>query len=167
MVWGMEEGGEGGGRGGRGVGRGGMVRERGAQGGAEKGGIAIRSLGRRLAECLKAADMLTAQGLPPTVADARFAKPLDTALIENLARNHAVLITIEEGSEGGFSSLVCHHLARTGLLDSVRFRPMTLPDRFIDHNTQNSQYDEAGLSASHIVATALNALGVNVAGQLG
>ncbi|QEO17882.1 1-deoxy-D-xylulose-5-phosphate synthase [Acetobacter vaccinii] len=149
------------------IGRGRIIREMRAQSGAEKGGIAILSLGPRLAECLKAADMLTAQGLPPTVADARFAKPLDTALIENLARNHAVLITIEEGSEGGFSSLVCHHLARTGLLDSVRFRPMTLPDRFIDHNTQNAQYDEAGLSASHIVATALNALGVNVAGQLG
>ncbi|WP_304512212.1 transketolase C-terminal domain-containing protein, partial [Acetobacter sp. DmW_125133] len=67
-------------------------------------GVAILSLGPRLAECLKAADMLAARGLPPTVADARFAKPFDTELVENLARNHAVLITIEEGSEGGFGS---------------------------------------------------------------
>ncbi|MFT9088983.1 MAG: transketolase C-terminal domain-containing protein, partial [Acetobacter okinawensis] len=130
--------------------------------GAQAGGIAILSLGPRLGACLQAADMLAARGLPPTVADARFAKPIDTALVENLARNHAVLITIEEGSEGGFATQVCHHLARTGLLDRVRFRPMTLPDRFIDHNTQDAQYDEAGLSASHIVATALNALGVSV-----
>jgi 1-deoxy-D-xylulose-5-phosphate synthase len=144
------------------IGRGRMIREMGRQSGAQTGGIAILSLGPRLGACLQAADMLAAQGLPPTVADARFAKPIDTALVENLARNHAVLITIEEGSEGGFGTQVCHHLARTGLLDRVRFRPMTLPDRFIDHNTQDAQYDEAGLSAPHIVATALNALGVNL-----
>ncbi|MCP1240968.1 1-deoxy-D-xylulose-5-phosphate synthase, partial [Acetobacter lovaniensis] len=142
------------------IGKGRMIREMGRQSGAQTGGIAILSLGPRLGACLQAADMLAAQGLPPTVADARFAKPIDTALVENLARNHAVLITIEEGSEGGFGTQVCHHLARTGLLDRVRFRPMTLPDRFIDHNTQDAQYDEAGLSAPHIVATALNALGV-------
>ncbi|CEF56093.1 1-deoxy-D-xylulose-5-phosphate synthase [Acetobacter ghanensis] len=144
------------------IGKGRIIREMGRQFGAETGGIAILSLGPRLGACLKAADMLAAQGLPPTVADARFAKPIDTALLENLARNHAVLITIEEGSEGGFATQVCHHLARTGLLDQVRFRPMTLPDRFIDHNTQDAQYDEAGLSAPHIVATALNALGVRL-----
>ncbi|GBQ52170.1 1-deoxy-D-xylulose-5-phosphate synthase [Acetobacter ghanensis] len=144
------------------IGKGRIIREMGRQFGAETGGIAILSLGPRLGACLKAADMLAAQGLPPTVADARFAKPIDTALLENLARNHAVLITIEEGSEGGFATQVCHHLACTGLLDQVRFRPMTLPDRFIDHNTQDAQYDEAGLSAPHIVATALNALGVRL-----
>ncbi|MFT9359581.1 1-deoxy-D-xylulose-5-phosphate synthase [Acetobacter okinawensis] len=144
------------------IGRGRVIREMGSQSGAQAGGIAILSLGPRLGACLQAADMLAARGLPPTVADARFAKPIDTALVENLARNHAVLITIEEGSEGGFATQVCHHLARTGLLDRVRFRPMTLPDRFIDHNTQDAQYDEAGLSAPHIVATALNALGVSV-----
>jgi 1-deoxy-D-xylulose-5-phosphate synthase len=71
-----------------------------------------------------------------------------------------VLITIEEGAEGGFGAYVMHHLARTGLLDSVRFRPMTLPDRFIDHNTQDAQYREAGLDATAIAATALHALGV-------
>ncbi|PHY93282.1 1-deoxy-D-xylulose-5-phosphate synthase, partial [Acetobacter pomorum] len=142
------------------IGKGRIIREMGGQSGPEKGGVAILSLGPRLAECLKAADMLAARGLPPTVADARFAKPFDTELVENLARNHAVLITIEEGSEGGFGSLVGHHLARTGLLDNVRFRPLTLPDRFIDHNTQAAQYAEAGLSAPHIVGTALSALGI-------
>ncbi|MFT8550892.1 MAG: 1-deoxy-D-xylulose-5-phosphate synthase [Acetobacter okinawensis] len=147
------------------IGRGRVIREMGSQSGAQAGGIAILSLGPRLGACLQAADMLAARGLPPTVADARFAKPIDTALVENLARNHAVLITIEEGSEGGFATQVCHHLARTGLLDRVRFRPMTLPDRFIDHNTQDAQYDEAGLSAPHIVATALNALGVSVTAE--
>ncbi|WP_408735264.1 1-deoxy-D-xylulose-5-phosphate synthase, partial [Komagataeibacter oboediens] len=117
------------------IGRGRIVREMTRQSGPEQGGIAILSLGPRLADALKAADMLAAQGLSPTVADARFAKPIDTALVEQLARNHAVLITIEEGSVGGFGSYVMTHLAKTGLLDRVRFRPMTLPDRFIDHNT--------------------------------
>ncbi|WKC16500.1 1-deoxy-D-xylulose-5-phosphate synthase [Acetobacter pasteurianus] len=148
------------------IGKGRIIREMGGQSGPEKGGVAILSLGPRLAECLKAADMLAAHGLPPTVADARFAKPFDTELVENLARNHAVLITIEEGSEGGFGSLVGHHLARTGLLDNVRFRPLTLPDRFIDHNTQAAQYAEAGLSAPHIVGTALSALGVDITEQM-
>ncbi|AOW49651.1 1-deoxy-D-xylulose-5-phosphate synthase [Acetobacter ascendens] len=148
------------------IGKGRIIREMGGQSGPEKGGVAILSLGPRLAECLKAADMLAARGLPPTVADARFAKPFDTELVENLARNHAVLITIEEGSEGGFGSLVGHHLARTGLLDNVRFRPLTLPDRFIDHNTQAAQYAEAGLSAPHIVGTALSALGVDITEQM-
>ncbi|MBT0676939.1 1-deoxy-D-xylulose-5-phosphate synthase, partial [Komagataeibacter oboediens] len=113
------------------IGRGRIVREMTRQSGPEQGGIAILSLGPRLADALKAADMLAAQGLSPTVADARFAKPIDTALVEQLARNHAVLITIEEGSVGGFGSYVMTHLAKTGLLDRVRFRPMTLPDRFI------------------------------------
>ncbi|MBS0981279.1 1-deoxy-D-xylulose-5-phosphate synthase [Acetobacter thailandicus] len=144
------------------IGKGRIIREMGSQSGPEKGGIAILSLGPRLAEALKAADILAAHGLAPTVADARFAKPFDTGLVENLARNHAVLITLEEGSEGGFGSLVMHHLARTGLLDSVRFRPMTLPDIFIDHNTQAAQYEQAGLTAPYIVNTALSALGVPV-----
>ncbi|MFT9294116.1 MAG: 1-deoxy-D-xylulose-5-phosphate synthase [Acetobacter orientalis] len=142
------------------IGKGRIIREMGQQAGSAKGGVAILSLGPRLAEACKAADILAAHGLPPTVADARFAKPFDVALVENLARNHAVLITLEEGSEGGFGSLVGHHLARTGLLDNVRFRPMTLPDIFIDHNTQDAQYDQAGLTAPHIVQTALSALGV-------
>ncbi|KON64934.1 1-deoxy-D-xylulose-5-phosphate synthase [Komagataeibacter europaeus] len=144
------------------IGRGRIVREMTRQSGPEQGGIAILSLGPRLEDALKAADMLAAQGLSPTVADARFAKPIDTALVEQLARNHAVLITIEEGSVGGFASYVMTHLARTGLLDRVRFRPMTLPDRFIDHNTQAAQYHEAGLDAVAITNTALEALGVGI-----
>ena len=142
------------------IGRGRVLREAGRQQGREQGGIALLSLGARLADSLRAADELAARGLPPTVADARFAKPIDTALIERLARDHAVLITLEEGAAGGFGAIVMQHLAMTGLLDRVRVRPMTLPDRFIDHNTQAAQIIDAGLSAKHIVSTALQALGV-------
>jgi 1-deoxy-D-xylulose-5-phosphate synthase len=149
------------------IGRGRIVRERGTReagtreaGTREAGGIALLSLGTRLGETLKAADALAARGLPPTVADARFAKPLDTALIERLAREHAVLITIEEGAAGGFGAAVMHHLATTGLLDQVRIRPMTLPDRFIDHDTPTAQIAQAGLDASTIVRTAVEALGI-------
>ncbi|MGK7863864.1 1-deoxy-D-xylulose-5-phosphate synthase [Falsiroseomonas sp. E2-1-a4] len=123
--------------------------------------VAILSYGARLAECMKAADELAAQGLSCTVADARFAKPLDTALVEQLARHHEVLITIEEGSVGGFGSLVAHHLLWKGLLDGqTKFRPMVLPDTFIDHAAPKVQYDHAGLNARHIVATAQAALGM-------
>jgi 1-deoxy-D-xylulose-5-phosphate synthase len=126
--------------------------------------IAVLSYGARLPECLKAAEELAAQGLSTTVADARFAKPLDTKLVERLAREHEVLITIEEGSVGGFGSLVAQHLAWAGLLDGgLKFRPMTLPDRFIDHAAPKVQYDQAGLNARHIVATAVAALGVPLA----
>jgi 1-deoxy-D-xylulose-5-phosphate synthase len=124
-------------------------------------GVAILSYGARLKECLTAADDLATRGLSCTVADARFAKPLDTVLVERLAREHAVLVTIEEGAAGGFGSLVMKHLAWSGLLESgLKFRPMTLPDRLIDHNSQPKQYDEAGLNAPHIVAVALTALGL-------
>jgi 1-deoxy-D-xylulose-5-phosphate synthase len=134
------------------IGRGRVVREGTA--------IALLSLGTRLAECLKAADELAHLGLSATVADARFAKPLDTALVERLAREHAVLITIEEGAIGGFASQVMHHLAHRGLLDhGLKLRPMVLPDRFIDHDQPERQYDEARLNARHIVDTALAALG--------
>ena len=96
--------------------------------------IAILSYGARLQECMKAADELATHGLSCTVADARFAKPLDTALVERLAREHEVLITIEEGSMLGFGSMVMHHLATHGLLDrGLKIRPMCLPDTFIDH----------------------------------
>jgi 1-deoxy-D-xylulose-5-phosphate synthase len=126
--------------------------------------IAILSYGTRLAEAMKAADELAAQGLSATVADARFAKPLDTKLVERLAREHAVLITIEEGSVGGFGGLVAQHLAWQGLLDGgLKFRPMTLPDRFLDHAAPKVQYDWAGLNAKHIVAAAVAALGKPVA----
>ncbi len=122
--------------------------------------IAILSYGARLQECLKAADELATFGLSTTVADARFAKPLDTALVEQLARHHEVLITIEEGSVNGFGGLVMHHLALRGLLDhGLKFRPMTLPDIWIDHDNPKKQYDLAGLNAPQITAMALAALG--------
>ena len=135
------------------IGRGRILREGNA--------VALLSYGTRLGECMKAADELGAQGFTCTVADARFAKPLDTQLIERLAREHAVLITIEEGSIGGFGTQVAHHLLGKGLLDGqTRFRPMVLPDTFIDHAAPKVQYDQAGLNARHITATALAALGV-------
>jgi 1-deoxy-D-xylulose-5-phosphate synthase len=129
----------------------------------EGGKIAILSLGTRLADSLRAADELAARGLATTVADARFAKPLDTGLIERLARHHEVLITVEEGSAGGFSALVAQHLAMTGLLDGgLRFRPIVLPDRFIDHMSPAAQIVEAGLDAKSIVRTVLGALGKDI-----
>jgi len=122
--------------------------------------IALLSFGARLQECLKAADELAAMGLSTTVADARFAKPLDGDLVERLARAHEVLVTVEEGSVGGFASHVLQHLALKGLLDhGLRIRPLTLPDRFIDHDTPARQYEQAGLSARHIADAALGALG--------
>ena len=128
------------------IGRGRVLRE-GSQ-------VAILSLGSRLGEALKAADELAARGLPTTVVDARFAKPLDTALIERLAREHAVLITLEEGSQGGFSAAVLHHLATSGLLDGgLKIRPMTLPDRFIDQDSPAKQIIQARLAAKDIVET--------------
>ncbi len=126
----------------------------------EGGSVAILALGPRVIDALKAAEELAAHGLPATVVDARFAKPIDTALIEQLARHHEVLITIEDGATGGFSALVMHHLAHAGLLDhGLKIRPMVFPDRFIDHNTPAAQSAEAGLTAKDIVATALKALG--------
>jgi 1-deoxy-D-xylulose-5-phosphate synthase len=122
--------------------------------------IALLSLGARLQECLKAADELQAMGLEATVADARFLKPLDTELVERLAREHAVLVTVEEGAIGGFASHVLQHLAQRGLLDhGLKVRPLVLPDRFIDHDTPTKQYDQAGLTARHIVDAACAALG--------
>ncbi len=122
--------------------------------------IAILSYGTRLAEALKAADELAARGLSTTVADARFHKPLDTDLVSRLAREHEVLITLEEGSVGGFGAHVLHYLAHAGLLDrGLKIRPMVLPDRFQEHEKPEKQYDEAGLNAKQIVAQALLALG--------
>jgi 1-deoxy-D-xylulose-5-phosphate synthase len=122
--------------------------------------IALLCLGTRLQECLKAADELQAMGLSTTVADARFAKPLDTELIERLAREHEVVVTVEEGSVGGFAAHVLQHLALRGLLDhGLKIRPLVLPDRFIDHDTPAKQYEQAGLNAKHIAQAALGALG--------
>ena len=123
--------------------------------------IAILALGSRLGDAMKAADELTARGFPTTVADARFAKPIDTALVEQLARHHEVLITIEEGSIGGFASQVMHHLAWKGLMDSgLKVRPMVMADVFIDHDSQSKQIAEAGLSVRDIVAAGLSAFGI-------
>ena len=122
--------------------------------------IALLSLGGRLQEALAAAEELSARRLSTTVADARFAKPLDTDLIRRLVRNHEVLITLEEGAVGGFAAHVLQFLATSGLLDhGLKVRPMTLPDRFVEHDTPQRQYADAGLDAKAIVATALAALG--------
>ena len=126
--------------------------------------IAILSLGARLQEALSAADELQTRGLSTTVADARFAKPLDEDLIRRLARDHEVVITIEEGSIGGFGAHVMQFLATTGFLDAgLKIRPMLLPDRFVAHGTPAGMYEDAGLTADHIVDMALSALGSNSA----
>jgi 1-deoxy-D-xylulose-5-phosphate synthase len=128
--------------------------------------IALLSLGARLGECMKAAQELAAYGLSTTVADARFAKPLDTELVTRLAREHEVVITVEEGAIGGFGSHVLHQLAMSGLLDhGLKIRTMVLPDVFLDHDSPQAQYDQAGLNARHIVAMALSALGREIAEQ--
>jgi hypothetical protein len=112
-------------------------------------------------EALRAAESLAARGVTCTVADARFAKPLDTDLIGQLARHHGALITVEQGAQGGFGAQVLHHLAGEGLLDvGLRVRTMTLPDRFIDHASPAAMYADAGLTAEDIAATALRALGI-------
>jgi len=126
--------------------------------------VALLSYGTRLSEVLKAADELGAKGLSTTVADARFCKPLDSELVRRLAREHEVLITIEEGAIGGFATHVMHDLAHAGLLETgLKFRPMVMPDLFIDHDNPAKQYDVAALNAKHIVSQALAALGVSEA----
>ena len=121
--------------------------------------VAILSLGPRLADALRAADELAARGLPTTVADARFAKPIDRELIEQLARHHELLIVIEEAAVGGFGSRVLQHLAWAGLLENgLKVRPMAFPDRFIDHHTPAAQLAEAGLTHKDIVRVAMEAL---------
>ena len=126
----------------------------------EGSAVALLSLGTRAQECLKAAEQLAGFGLSATVADARFAKPLDEDRIRRLARNHEVLVTVEEGSVGGFGSHVLRFLAESGALDKgLKVRTMVLPDRFIDHGKPEQMYEAAGLSAPGIVATVLSALG--------
>jgi 1-deoxy-D-xylulose-5-phosphate synthase len=134
------------------IGRGRIIREGSA--------IALLSLGGRLAECCKAADELAAHGLSTTVADARFAKPLDTDLILRLAREHEVLITIEEGAIGGFGAHVFQALANEGILDTgLKVRSMILPDIFMDHDEPTAMYVSAGLDAKAIVSKVFEALG--------
>jgi 1-deoxy-D-xylulose-5-phosphate synthase len=135
------------------IGKGRIVREGSA--------VALLSFGARLGECLKAADQLAALGLPATVADARFAKPLDGALVRRLAREHEVLVTVEEGSVGGFGSFVLQYLAGAGLLDrGLKFRQLVLPDIFIDQDKPEKMYETAGLDAAGMIATVLSALGM-------
>jgi 1-deoxy-D-xylulose-5-phosphate synthase len=122
--------------------------------------IALLSFGSRLADCLLAARLIEeAAGVAPTVADARFAKPLDTELVESLASTHEVLVTVEEGAAGGFGSVVLHHLALSGLLDKgLAVRPLTLPDRYIQQADPDVMIRDAGLDGPAIAASALTAL---------
>ena len=133
------------------IGRGRIIRE-GTQ-------IALLSLGTRLEQACLAADMLDAEGLSTTVADARFMKPLDTQMIDELVKNHDVIVTIEEGSVGGFGAHVLHYLAQSGQLDKgVKIRTLTLPDNFIDHDKPEKMYEIAGLNAQTIMETARQAV---------
>ncbi|MCB1408057.1 MAG: 1-deoxy-D-xylulose-5-phosphate synthase [Rhodobacter sp.] len=140
------------------IGRGRMIRE------GKR--VAILSFGTRLAEVLKAAEALEARGISPTVADARFAKPLDRDLILRLARDHEALITIEEGAVGGFGSHVAQLLADEGVFDAgLKYRSMVLPDAFIDQASPEQMYQAAGLTAADIEAKVLGVLGVAVVGK--
>jgi 1-deoxy-D-xylulose-5-phosphate synthase len=126
--------------------------------------VALFSFGARLGECLKAADELAALGLSTTVADARFAKPLDVDLLMRLAREHEVLVTIEEGAIGGFGAYVLQTLAEHGALENgLRVRTMVLPDEFIDQDSPNAMYAKAGLDAKGIVTKVFEALGKDIA----
>ena len=126
--------------------------------------VAILSLGTRLQDALKAADMLAARGLSTTVADARFAKPIDRDLVLRLAREHECLITVEEGADGGFGAFVLHYLASEGALDAgLKIRTLTLPDRFQDQDGMPAMYANAGLDAAGITLTALKVLGLEEA----
>jgi 1-deoxy-D-xylulose-5-phosphate synthase len=128
--------------------------------------VALFSYGGRLRECLKAADELATFGLSTTVADARFAKPLDIELLLRLAREHEVLITIEEGAIGGFASFVLRALAEHGMLDrGLKVRSMVLPDIFIDQDSPAAMYAKAGLDAKGIVGKTFEALGQNLRGE--
>jgi 1-deoxy-D-xylulose-5-phosphate synthase len=124
----------------------------------------LLSYGARLGECLKAAQELKALGLSTTVADARFAKPLDVELLTRLAREHEVLVTIEEGAIGGFGAYVLQTLAEQGLIDrGLRVRCMVLPDKFLDQDTPAAMYAAAALDARAIVAKVFEALGKDIA----
>ncbi|MGR3543684.1 MAG: 1-deoxy-D-xylulose-5-phosphate synthase [Paracoccus sp. (in: a-proteobacteria)] len=125
-------------------------------------GVAILSFGTRLSQAMEARESLTSRGITPTVADARFAKPLDRDLILSLARNHEALITLEEGAIGGFASHVAQLLAEEGVFDSgLKFRSMVLPDRFVDHDAPRAMYDSSALNAPHIEAKVLEVLGIS------
>jgi 1-deoxy-D-xylulose-5-phosphate synthase len=140
------------------IGKGRMIRE-----GSR---VALLSFGTRLAEVQKAAEALTARGVSPSVADARFAKPLDREMILQLARSHEALITVEEGAVGGFGSHVAQLLADEGVFDhGLKFRSMVLPDTFIDQASPEAMYRVAGMDAAQIEAKVLETLGVAVVGK--
>jgi len=127
--------------------------------------VALLSFGAHLGECHLAAETLAAQGVSVTIADARFAKPLDTDLIAQLARHHEAIVTVEQGAVGGFGAMVLHHMANAGLLDGgVKLRTMTLPDRFIEQASPAAMYADAGLAAADIQACVLRTLGVSQIG---
>jgi 1-deoxy-D-xylulose-5-phosphate synthase len=126
--------------------------------------VALLNFGARLGECLTAADALAGYGLSTTVADARFAKPLDADLVLRLAREHEVLVKIEEGAIGGFASYVMQMLAEKGVFDDgMKFRAMVLPDIFLDHDSPAAMYARAGLDAKGILGTVFGALGRDIA----
>ncbi|MBA0879468.1 hypothetical protein Goshw_017618, partial [Gossypium schwendimanii] len=125
------------------------------------GRVAILGYGTIVQSCMQAAEQLQMHDISTTVADARFCKPIDGDLLKQLAQEHEILITVEEGSIGGFSTHVSHFLCLNGLLDGkLKWRPMVLPDRYIDHGSQSDQIEEAGLSSKHIAATVLSLLGL-------
>ena len=122
--------------------------------------VAILSFGTRLSDAIAAAEELETFGLSTTVADARFAKPLDGGLIRRLAQNHEVLILLEEGASGGFAAQVLENLARNGLLDhGLKVRPLTMPDSFLDHASPEKMLKQAGLDRAGIVDTVFKVLG--------
>ncbi|MED5253928.1 MAG: transketolase C-terminal domain-containing protein, partial [Pseudomonadota bacterium] len=124
--------------------------------------IALLNLGTRIEEVKKASDILDSMGLSCTIADARFAKPLDTELIKDLSKNHELMITIEEGSSGGFGAHVLMHLAEQGILDDgFKIRNLYLPDTFIQQGDASDMYAQAGLNSENIVKTALKVFGIN------
>ena len=128
--------------------------------------VALLSFGTRLQECEQAAISLARKGITPTIADARFAKPLDEDLIRDLAANHEALITIEEGAIGGFGSHVAQFLAEEGVFDrGLKFRSMVLPDTFIDQSSPARMYETAGMNAPQIESKVLEVLGISQIGK--
>jgi 1-deoxy-D-xylulose-5-phosphate synthase len=124
--------------------------------------VALLSFGAHLGETRRAARLLEAQGISVTIADARFAKPLDMALIRKLVKTHRAVITIEQGAVGGFGAMVLHALANEGMLSAgCQLRTMTLPDRFIDQAAPDAMYADGGLSAVDVAATAMEAAGID------
>jgi 1-deoxy-D-xylulose-5-phosphate synthase len=133
----------------------------------EGGKACILSLGTRVKDSLIASEVLASYGLPTTVVDARFAKPIDKDLIKILAKNHEILVTVEEGSIGGFSAQVMSFLSIEGLLDNgLKFRPIFFPDKFINHGKPDEQIVECGVDQDSIVTTVLNALGITASAKL-